>query len=345
MMNGKEFFKTADGMVSRLYSLRNASGFGADVTDWGGALVSIFTPDRDGKLTDVLLGFGNPAEYTDNGPFFGALIGRYANRITEGSFPLDGKRYQLPLNDANGHNTLHGGLSWGRRLWQAKQLDAGILELTLTSPDGDAGFPGKVEVKVVYRVTEANELEIDYRGVSDAVTVLSMTNHAYFNLNGAASGTTEGHRISIAADRRTEVNHYLSPTGKNLTVAGTAYDLRAGKSFARIFEEMPAGFDDNFVIGERAGEFKRDVASVVSERTGISVAVSTTEPGIQLYMGFFLDGSVMGKEEVAYPQFSAFCLETQLWPDAVNHPDFPSARLEPGQIYQQKTVYRFGVER
>lgn len=342
-MKIQDFFQLSDGRTARLYSLRNSSGFGADITDFGGAIVRLLTPDRNGKLVDVVLGFAEPADYIENGPFFGALIGRVANRISGGRFTLDGKTYQLELNDSNGKNTLHGGQCYGRRLWEAEVVDDYTLKLTLDSPDGDAGFPGNVKVEVVYHITEDNALSIAYSGTSDAPTVLSMTNHSYFNLNGEGAGECGDHSIMIQAGRRTEVDEFLAPTGRNPEVAGTFYDLRAGKSFAKIHEENPNCFDDNFVLSDEAESFKENAAVAWSDRTGIELACSTTAPGVQFYMGFFLDGTLRGKTESSYPQFSAFCLETQLWPDAVNHPEFPSARLNPGGEYKQYTVYKFGV--
>lgn len=342
-MKIQDFFQLPDRRTARLYSLRNSSGFGADITDFGGAIVRLLTPDRNGKLVDVVLGFAEPADYIENGPFFGALIGRVANRISNGRFTLGGKTYQLELNDSNGKNTLHGGRCYGRRLWEAEVVDDYTLKLTLNSPDGDAGFPGNVKVEVVYHITEDNALSIAYSGTSDAPTVLSLTNHSYFNLNGEGAGECGDHSIMIQAGRRTEVDEFLAPTGRNPEVAGTFYDLRAGKSFAKIHEENPNCFDDNFVLSDEAESFKENVAVAWSDRTGIELACSTTAPGVQFYMGFFLDGTLRGKTESSYPQFSAFCLETQLWPDAVNHPEFPSARLNPGGEYKQYTVYKFGV--
>ena len=342
-MKIQDFFQLPDGRTARLYSLRNSSGFGADITDFGGAIVRLLTPDRNGKLVDVVLGFAEPADYIENGPFFGALIGRVANRISNGRFTLGGKTYQLELNDSNGKNTLHGGRCYGRRLWEAEVVDDYTLKLTLNSPDGDAGFPGNVKVEVVYHITEDNALSIAYSGTSDAPTVLSLTNHSYFNLNGEGAGECGDHSIMLQAGRRTEVDEFLAPTGRNPEVAGTFYDLRAGKSFAKIHEENPNCFDDNFVLSDEAESFKENVAVAWSDRTGIELACSTTAPGVQFYMGFFLDGTLRGKTESSYPQFSAFCLETQLWPDAVNHPEFPSARLNPGGEYKQYTVYKFGV--
>lgn len=342
-MKIQEFFKLADGRTARLYSLRNSFGFGVDVTDFGGAIVRLLTPDRNGKMVDVVLGFANSTDYIENDPFFGALIGRVANRIGGGKFTLDGKCYQLELNDKTGKSTLHGGSCYGRRLWEPEVVDDYTLKLTLVSPDGDAGFPGEVKIQVIYHITEDNSLSISYSGVTDKPTVLSLTNHAYFNLNGEEAGECKDHFITLQADRYTEVDEFLIPTGRNPEVGGTIFDLRNGKSFATIIEENPKGFDNNFVLSDEAGDFKENVAVAWSERTGIELACSTTAPGIQFYMGAFLNGSITGKGGTAYQQFSAFCLETQLWPDAVNHPDFPSARLNPGSEYKQYTVYKFGV--
>lgn len=342
-MNVKEFFRTPDGECAKLYRLANRSGFEVEITDFGGALVAVRTPDRAGRPTDVLLGFGNPADYIENGPYFGAVIGRVANRISGGRFILDDKEYVLPINDRNGKNTLHGGKCWGRRMWKAEVIDDSTLALRLTSPDGDAGFPGTVEATLVYMVTEANELILDYTATADRSTVVSMTNHAYFNLAGEAAGNCLDHRIRIAADRRTEVDEFLAPTGRNPHVAGTPYDLNAFKTFPEIFAGLPRGCDDNFVLGDVNGVMRRDVATAVSESTGIAMRVSTSAPGVQFYMGFFLDGTAIGRNGKGYPRFGAFCLETQLWPDAVNQPDFPSARLDPGRAWKQTTVYQFGV--
>ena len=342
-MEVMDFFKTADGRTAKLYRLRNNSGFEVDITDFGGALVSIRTPDRNGKSVDVLLGFGNPVDYVENDPFFGAVIGRVANRIGGGHFTLDGKEYRLALNDSNGLNTLHGGESWGRRFWNGEVIDDNTLALRLHSPDGDAGFPGAVEATLVYMVTEANELILDYTATSDRPTVVSMTNHAYFNLAGESTGSCLDHRIRLKADRRTEIDKTMAPTGNCPAVAGTPYDLNSGRSFREILEELPNGFDDNFILADVDGVMKRDVVVASSDSTGIEMRVATSAPGIQFYMGYFLDGSAIGKSGKGYPQFGAFCLEAQLWPDAVNHPDFPSMRLEPGRPYKQTTVYQFGI--
>lgn len=342
-MQTEFFFKTPDGRIANLYRLRNRSGFGADITDFGGGLVRLWTPDRDGCLTDVLLGFGDPSDYIENEPFLGAVIGRYANRISGGRFTLDEREYRLMRNDSRGKDTLHGGDCWGKRLWEADMIGSTMLILRLESPDGDAGFPGRVAVTLVYTVTEENGLLLDYTATSDRVTVINMTSHAYFNLSGESAGSCLDHRIRLRAERRTEVDAFLSPTGKCPMVAGTPYDLNAGKSFRQIFTELQNGFDDNFVLDDIDGVMKRDVATVSSGTTGIEMHVSTSAPGIQFYMGRYLDGSAIGKNGVGYPKFGAFCLEAQLWPDAVHHPAFPSARLEPRRPYKQTTLYQFGI--
>ncbi len=343
-MNSQEFFKLPAGSTAHLYSLRNRSGFGVDITDFGGAIVRILTPDRNGKLTDVVLGYADPTNYIENVPFFGALIGRVANRIRHGRFSLDGKEYQLEINDSGGRpNCLHGGQSYGRRLWQIEALDNTSLTLGLDSLDGDAGFPGHVKVSVRYQISEDNALSITYYGVTDAPTVLSMTNHCYFNLSGEASGSCDGHHVIIKANSHTEVDEFLSPTGRNLDVEGTRFDLREGKTFEQIHKDDPRCFDDNFVLSNDASTFKEDVATAWSDLTGIKMTCSTTAPGLQFYMGLYLSGDFKGKTGCWYQGCSAFCMETQLWPDAVNHPNFPSARLNPGDEYKHHTVYKFST--
>ena len=343
-----DFFTTSCGKQAKLYTISNNSGFSVSITDMGGAIVSIITPDKNGVPVDVNLGYEKPETYEANPNFFGALIGRVANRIGNGRFTLDGKTYQLEHNDGQGRpNSLHGVKSYGRRMWQAQVIDDTTLKLCLTSPDGDAGFPGEVNVEVTYHVGEDNSLAIDYNATCDAPTVVSLTNHAYFNLNGEASLECRDHEVRSTAYAHTEVNDLLVPTGNNPAVSGTAYDLTCGRTFESIYNdpELKLAFDDNFVIADKAGVFRQNVFNVVSHRTGITLAVDTDQPGVQLYMGYWLDGTTAGKSGKCYPQFGAFCLEAQLWPDAVNNPDFPSARLEPGEVYKQKTVYRFGVEK
>ena len=232
-------------------------------------------------------------------------------------------------------------------MWQAQVVDDTTLKLLLTSPDGDAGFPGKLEIEVTYHIGEDNSISIDYKAVCDAPTVVALTNHAYFNLNGEASLDCLDHEVRSIAYAHTEVNDLLIPTGNNPSVKGTPYDLTNGRTFESIYNDpaLELAFDDNFVIADKAGIFRKDVFNVVSRRTGITLAVDTDQPGVQFYMGYWLDGTTVGKSGSCYPRFSAFCLEAQLWPDAVNHKDFPSAELTPGEVYSQKTVYRFGTDK
>ena len=338
----KFFLKLPGGECASLFQLRNASGFGADITDFGGAVTAIYAPGRDGTLIDVALGWRDPQTYLANPGYLGALVGRVANRVGGGRFSFDGEIYQMMLNDGNRHNSLHGGFGYSHRLWRAAQIDPATLELRLESPDGDAGYPGRLEILVTYRVTENNSLAITYHAECDRPTVVNMTNHTYFNLNGENSGSCDDLEIRIAAERRTEVDQYLTPTGRMPLLAGTPYDLKNFRSFSDIRRELPNGFDDNLILAEAPGTFRERIAEVRSSRTGIVLEVGTDMPGIQFYMGGFLDGAVNGKS-LAYPAFSGFCLETQMYPDAVNHPKFPSIRLEPGESYSHRCVYHFTV--
>lgn len=347
-MKIENFFTASDGRQAKLYTMSNASGFTVSITDMGGSIVSILTPDRNGKLIDVNLGYEKPETYEQNPNFFGALIGRVANRIAGGRFSLNGKAFQLELNDGKGRpNSLHGVKSYGRRMWDAQVVNDTTLKLSLTSPDGDAGFPGEVKVEVIYTIGDDNSLSIAYKAVCDAPTVVSLTNHAYFNLNGESSLNCLDHEVRSISYAHTEVDANLAPTGKNLPTENSSYDLSEGRTFESIYNApaLPIAFDDNFVIADRAGVFRKDVFNVVSHKTGITLAVDTDQPGVQFYMGYWLDGTTMGKSGKAYPSFGAFCLETQLWPDAVNHPNFPSAALNPGEEYTHNTTYRFGIEK
>ena len=342
-----DFFTTSCGKQAKLYTITNANGFTVTITDMGGAIVSILAPDRNGKLVDVNLGYHTPSDYEANPCFFGALIGRVANRISGGKFSLKGKEYQLECNDNGRPNSLHGVKSYARRMWNASVVDDSTLQLTLTSPDGDAGFPGKVDITVIYHIGNDNSIAIDYKASCDAPTVIALTNHAYFNLDGEGTCDCSSHKVKSTAYAHTEVDNLLAPTGRTLPVADSPYDLTSGRSFKDIYNDsaLPIAFDDNFIIADKAGVFQKDVFNVVSETTGISIAVDTDQPGVQFYMGYWLDGSVTGKSGKPYSRLGAFCLETQLWPDAVNHPEFPSAELNPGEIYSHRTVYRFGIEK
>ncbi len=348
-----EFGKLPDGSVAYIYTLANANRVEARITNYGGRIVSLSVPDRAGKLADVVLGFDSLAEYLSNGgTFFGALIGRYANRIGGARFTLDGVAYQLEKND--GANSLHGGShGFDKRLWAPRVLPDGGLELTYHSKDGEEGFPGNLTATVTYHWNDANELRIDYRAVTDKDTVVNLTNHSYFNLKGAGAGDILGHVLTIHASRFTPVDSGLIPTGELRSVAGTPFDFRAPMAIgARIGQkdeqlQRGRGYDHNFVLDTQANGKQANrlqlAARVEEPESGRVLEVSTTEPGVQLYTGNFLDGKVRGKGGKVYPHRGAFCLETQHFPDSPNKPEFPSVVLHPGREFEETTVFRFLV--
>jgi len=337
---------TIDGKSVQLYTLKNKSGASVSITNYGGRVVSLLVPDKNGKLTDVVLGYDTIGAYRKEGePFFGALIGRYGNRIGKGKFTLEGKSYQLQLND--GVNTLHGGKDgFFSKVWDAKQ-DGQKLELTYISQDGEAGYPGKLEVKVVYTWTDENALVIDYTATTDKTTVVNLTNHAYFNLSGEGSASILDHELMIAADAITPVDSTLIPTGVLQPVKGTAFDFNVAKAIGRDIESkgdeqlaFGKGYDHNFAL--KAVGTSKPVATVKSPVSGITMEVYTIEPGLQFYSGNFMTGKDKdGKGGKSYPHRSAFCLETQHFPDAPNHANFASTVLKPGQTYSTSTTYKF----
>ena len=337
---------TIDGKAVKLYTLKNKQGASVSITNYGGRVVSLLVPDKNNKLTDVVLGYDSIGSYRKKGePFFGALIGRYGNRIGKGKFTLNGTEYTLQLND--GVNTLHGGTDgFFSKVWVAKQVDSQKLELTYVSKDGEAGYPGKLDVKVTYTLTDDNALQIDYLATTDKATVVNLTNHAYFNLNGAGNETILDHELSIDANAYTPVDSTLIPTGKLQPVSGTAFDFNKAKTIGKQIEEKDEqlkfgkGYDHNFVLTHHDG--KTPVAVVKSPVTGIIMEVYTVEPGLQFYSGNFLTGVDMdGKGGKSYPHRSAFCLETQHFPDAPNHTNFASTVLKPGETYKTSTTYKF----
>ncbi|MBR7121172.1 MAG: galactose mutarotase [Lentisphaeria bacterium] len=335
----KELFFTLPGnRCASLFKLRLPDGFGADITDFGGCIVSLFTPDAAGKLTDVALGWKDPAGYITNPTNFGAIIGRIANRISGGKFELDGELYQLYLND-NRRCSLHGSFGFSHRLWNVENASDTELTLTLSSPHGDAGFPGQLFIRATYRLLTDHTLEMEISAESDRPTVADFTNHTYFNLDGENAGSTADHVIMIAADRYTQTDQYLQPTGRIIEVDNSRFDLRQGKRFSTIFAEYDGGFDDNFILGDADHCYRENVATVTAGYSGIRLTIHTSRPGIQLYMGNFLNDH--GKSP--YPRNSGFCLETQCWPDAVNHPAFPSVRVEPGKPHHSITRYNFSI--
>ena len=350
-LNPAKFETLVDGNKAvKLYTLKNAAGMEVCITNFGGRLVSIMVPDKDGKMTDVLLGFDNVSDYQNISNDFGASIGRYANRINQGKITIDGVEYQLPQNNY-GH-CLHGGPDgWQYKVYEAKMLNDTQLELVLNSPDGDSNFPGNVVAKVVYTLTEDNAVDIKYEATTDKKTVINMTNHAYFNLNGDPSVNSMNQILYIASDSITPVDSTFMTTGEMMSVAGTPFDFNTPKAIEQDVTNLDneqikfgKGFDHNWVLNTK-GDINKLAAKLTSPITGITLEVYTNEPGVQVYTGNFLDGTVTGKKGVVYPQRASVCLETQHYPDTPNKAHWPSAILEPGQTYRSQCIYKFGVEK
>jgi aldose 1-epimerase len=320
------------------------------ISTFGGEVVSIKVPDRDGKFADVALGFDNVAEYEQPGPYFGAIVGRYANRLAGGKFTLDGKEYQVPLN--NGPNALHGGIKgFDKKVWDAQDsTDAGgeHLHLHYLSKDGEEGFPGDLNVDVTYTLNDKNELEIHYQATTDKDTVLNLTNHTYFNLKGQGEGEIVDHKIMINADKFTPVDANLIPTGELKSVEGTPFDLRKLTLISAHIDDnneqlkLGKGYDHNFVL-DSGGKMEL-AAKVVEPASGRVLEVLTDQPGVQFYTGNSLDGSAQAKGHV-YKVRYGFCLETQHFPDSPNHPNFPTTELKPGQKFDSTTIFRFSTEK
>jgi aldose 1-epimerase len=339
------FGKTPAGEPVELFTLTNSKGMQADIMTYGGILVSLKTPDRSGKLADVVLGFDSLDGYLNNPPpYFGALIGRYGNRIGLARFSLNGAEYKLAQN--NGPNHLHGGLrGFDKVVWNARMPDARSLELTYLSKDGEEGYPGTLTATVTYTLTDNNELKIDYRATTDKDTVLNLTNHSYFNLAGQGEGDVSGHQVMINADRFTPVDSGLIPTGELRSVAGTPFDFRQARAIGERIDaadeqiKLGGGYDHNFVLN-RSGSGLELAARVTEPQSGRVMEVLTTEPGVQFYTGSGLNG-IRGKGGKVYDRRFGFCLETQHFPDSPNKPSFPSVALKPGAQYQSTTVFRF----
>lgn len=341
-----------DGTPVELFTIRNANGIEVRAMTWGAIIVSLRTPDRDGRLDDVVLGFDAAAGYANNEPYFGAIVGRYANRIATGRFTLDGRTYQLATN--NGPNHLHGGArGFDKHSWDGQPFEnergAGVV-FSRVSPDGEEGYPGNLEVQVTYTLTDRNELAIDYEATTDKATPVNLTHHTYWNLAGQGSRDVLDHRLQIEADRYTPVDETLIPTGELAPVEGTPFDFRRSTAIgARIGREDPQlrngrGYDHNWVLNSAAGSLRR-AARVTEPTTGRTLEVATTEPGMQFYSGNFLDGTITGKQGRVYRQRYGFCLETQHFPDSPNRAAFPSTTLRPGDKYASRTVWTFGVAR
>ena len=343
-------FGTRDGRPVTLYKLTNSHGVEIDAMNYGGIILSIRVPDRKGQFADIVLGHEKMEGYIPNPPYIGAIVGRYANRIANGTFTLDGKTYTLPKND--GPNTLHGGTTrtFDKVVWDGEPVKGkNGVAFSYLSKDGEEGFPGNMKVKVTYTLTDSNELVIDYEATTDKASPINVSQHSYFNLKGEGNGDILDHEVMINADRFTPVDKNLIPTGELRPVKGTPLDFTTStKIGARIDDNydqlvLGHGYDHNFVIN-RKGAGMALAARVLEPTSGRVLEVSTTQPGVQFYTGNFLDGSVTGKEGHVYKRRYGFCLETQHFPDSPNHPDFPTTILKPGEKFHQTTVFKFSAK-
>lgn len=342
-----DFGMTPDGQMADIYTLTNANGVVAKITNYGGIVTELHLPDRNGNFGDIVLGYKSLDKYIAGSPYFGALIGRYGNRIARGKFTLDGKQYTLATN--NGINHLHGGdKGFDKVLWTARGITGSkgpTLELTYTSKDGEEGYPGKLTCKVTYWLTNDNELRIGYGAKTDKPTIINLTHHGYFNLAGHASGNILGHELTIDADYYNPVDEGMIPTGQIKAVSGTPMDFTKPHRIGERIDQIPGdpgGYDHNYVLNNKTGSLAK-VATVHDPASGRIMKVYTTEPGLQFYSGNFLDGTNKGKG-TTYNKHNGFCLETQHFPDSPNQPDFPSVVLRPGQTYAYLTIYKFSVK-
>lgn len=349
----ESFGKTADGQSVDIYTLTNRHGMKARITNYGGIVVSLTAPDRDGKYADVVLGYNDLDSYLKPPfPYFGALIGRYGNRIAKGRFTLNGVEYKLAVN--NGENSLHGGLKgFDKVVWTASEVRSAAgpaLDLKYLSKDGEEGYPGNLSVDVVYTLTNNDELKIDYRATTDKDTVLNLTHHGYFNLAGEGNGDILNHRLVLKANRFLPTDAGAIPTGELRNVAGSPFDfLKMTAMGAHINDEneqikIGNGYDHTWVINGLMGKL-RQAAIVFEPTTGRMMEVWTTEPGVQFYTGNYLDGTAVGKSGKPYQRRNGFCLETQHYPDSPNHPKFPTTTLKKGQTFRSTTVYKFSARK
>lgn len=347
-----DFEREYAGKKTALYTLKNASGMEVCITNFGGRIVSVMVPDRDGNMCDVVLGFDSVADYfpENNSSDFGAAIGRYANRINQGRIVIDGDTIQLPQNNY-GH-CLHGGpTGWQYKVFDVQSSTDNTLVLSLESPDGDNNFPGNVKATISYTLTDDNAIDIDYKAVTDKKTIVNLTNHSYFNLSGNADNKVTGDLLYVNADNFTPVDSTFMTTGEIVPVAGTPMDFTTPKAIGEEIDNYDYvqlkngnGYDHNWVLNT-AGDDSQVAARLMSPATGITLEVYTDEPGVQVYTGNFLDGTVVGKKGKTYQQRTAICLETQHYPDSPNKADWPSVILEPGQTYSSHCVFKFDVEK
>lgn len=343
----KPYGTTADGKAVDQYTLTNANGASVSIITYGATVTNVMVPDKDGKLGDVVLGCSSLASYETDSPYFGATVGRVANRIAKGTYKVDGTEYHCALN--NNGNSLHGGLKgYDKRIWDAADVstaDGPAMKFSLTDPDGTEGFPGTVKVDVTFTFTNKNVLHIEYNAATDKATPINLTNHSYWNLMDAGKSDIGGHVLKAYADNYTPVDDTQIPTGVIAPVKGTPIDFTAAKPIGKDIEAMggdPAGYDHNLVLNNQTGQLAKAV-EVYEPTTGRSLEVWTTEPGLQFYSGNFLAGKFKGKDGIAYAKHSAFAFEAQKYPDAINHPSFPTCLLKPGETYHQVTEYRLGA--
>lgn len=349
----KPFGKLSDGQATDLYTLTNKNGAVAKISNYGGTVTSLTMPDRNGKFSDVVLGFDSLGKYVKDSPYFGALIGRYGNRIAKGKFSLDGNNYQLATNNIG--NALHGGIKgFDKVVWTAAPkvtAQGPTLKLTYVSKDGEEGYPGTLKVTATYTLTNKNELKLVYRATTDKDTVVNLTHHSYFNLAGQGNGTILDHVLTLDSSRYTPVDQTLIPTGKIAMVKGTPMDFRKPTPIgARIDAKdeqlkFAGGYDHNFVADKLVPGTLTRIAKVEEPKSGRVMEVFSTEPAVQFYAGNFLDGTLKGKGGKVYAYRGGFCLEPQHYPDSPNHKNFPTTELKPGQTYKNTIVYRFSTEK
>ena len=345
-----DFVSEVNGKPTDLYVLKNAKGAEACITNWGGRWVSMMVPDKNGKMIDVVLGYDKLQDYISSTGNFGALIGRYGNRIANGKFTLDGTEYTLPQNDKT--NCLHGGpTGWQYQVYEANQTNDSTIVLTMKSADGDNNFPGNVTANVTYTLTSDNAIDIKYDATTDKTTVINMTNHSYFNLSGDMSKPATDHILYVASDSITPVDSTYMTTGEMMAVKDTPFDFNTPKTIApdvTAFDNEQVkfgnGFDHNWVLNTK-GDDTKVAARLTSPISGITLEVYTNEPGIQVYTGNFLTGEVKGKQGIAYPQRASVCLETQHYPDSPNKPQWPSVILKPSETYYSHCIFKFGTEK
>ena len=347
----KESFGLIGDREVFLYTMKNDKDMSVSITNYGGIITSIQVPDQKGNIDDVVLGFDNLEQYLDEHPYFGAIIGRYGNRIANGRFELEGKSYNLAIN--NGPNSLHGGINgFDKKVWKAQEINKENnigLRLSTKSEDGEEGYPGTLDVVVTYTLTEENELIIEYQASTDRPTIINLTNHSYFNLNGEGNGDVMDHLLTLKANYYTPVDSTLIPTGQIEDVKGGPFDFTISKTIRQNINandtqiQYGGGYDHNFVLDENLS-FSKPKVTVYHPISRRKLEVFTTEPGVQFYTGNFLDGSLIGKRGKAYNKRFGFCLETQHFPDSPNQPSFPSTVLTPKKDYRSTTIYKFSTE-